>query len=197
MNIYVLAVCAGLVLLTAGSAFAGAQELPYKCEVNVKPEEITDRCIGCKTEQMCAKEEEALRALRETNTIIAYTLVGDSLQLPPHDPSAEKIHRYEIIAHKVIEDQLAKDIAEVFVSSIVNQISLGACFEPRHALTIKTDNHTYDYLLCFECALALYRDGQHISTLGTHRDYSVLNALVLKAGLPLSPYYAEQAEEKE
>ncbi len=190
MKIYGLMVCAALVLL-GGPAVAGDKGLkPYKCQVSAKNGE---ECSFCKTEEMCAKEDEALKALSEAKTVTAYTLIGLSPQSPRGAGYEEKIHGHPIIAEKKLDGNLAQDVTAAFESSIVNQMSLGACFEPRHALTVNTEKHRFDYLLCFECAgLAIYKDGKYITKLGTHRDYSGLNAFMIKAGLPLSPDYMEQ-----
>ncbi|MCL4678019.1 MAG: hypothetical protein KJ017_05420 [Alphaproteobacteria bacterium] len=194
MKIYGLAVFAALVFLT-GPAVAGDKDTkPYQCEVSATNQE---KCSFCKTEEICANEDEALKALVEAKTVTAYTLVGLSPQDPIGAGYEEKIHGHPVIAHKIIEGVLAHDMARAFERSIVNQISLGACFQPRHALTVKTEKHSYDYLLCFECVgLAIYKDGQFIAKVGTHRDYSELNALMVSAGLPLSPDYAEEPEQK-
>lgn len=191
MNFYVLAVCAGLVLLTAGSAFAGGKEAaPYRCVVDGK--KVEDCMLGCKTKEICAKEEEALKALSEASELTFYSLTGWGKGDFPQGGVAG----YEVVEHKILEGDLAHLVAYEFLRVLDGENYSSGCFDPRHALIVETEAHMYDYLLCFACGkMAIYEDGEYLSRIETQRDAEVLNALMVKAGMTIPAFYAEQAEE--
>jgi hypothetical protein len=64
---------------------------------------------------------------------------------------------------------------------------MSAYFDPSYALRVTAKEHTYDFLLCYEChLLAVYQDDQLLTTLGASGSPKVLNELLSAAKLPLS-----------
>ncbi len=192
MKICVLAVCMGLMLLAAGEAFAGGKEVAeYQCKVNGG--KLEDCMLGCKTKEICAREEEALSALTDAREVVFYSLTGNEESFLQDD--AFPIGTNGVVEQKDLKGDFAKDVASEFLKVLTGENYFSGCFAPRHALTVKTKAHTYDYLLCFECGqMALYEDGVYFSRIEAQRDAQALNALMLKAGMALPAFYAEQAE---
>ena len=64
---------------------------------------------------------------------------------------------------------------------------VAACFDPRHAISIRAGGHRYDYLLCYACgSLEVFRDGKPISGVPARGSPDSLNSLLRSHGLPLS-----------
>ena len=69
------------------------------------------------------------------------------------------------------------------------------CFLPHHALSIQTEDHLYEYVLCYQCTMLLiYQDGKQISFMNTKESPSQMNRLVEKAGMALPEYYKRQIQ---
>ncbi len=194
MKICVLAVCAGLMFLTAGGAFAGGtQSVPYsQCEPEVKSGTDPKTCLGCKTEEVCGKEEEAVKLLTEATEVTFYVMdgsVGTGKQpiLGGYDP----------VENKVLAGDLAREVATAFRGSLRSGNYFAMCFNPHHALMIKTPDHLYEYVLCYDCTqMEIYIDSSYISRIPTIGDPERMNALVVKAGMTLPKDYVEQLEWK-
>src|SRR4051812_43619303 len=61
------------------------------------------------------------------------------------------------------------------------------CFDPRHALRVTANSHTYDLLLCYECQqLDVYEDDKRLLHLGATGSPEVLNALLMQLSIPLA-----------
>lgn len=197
MKIFGFAVCVALVLL-GGPAVAGDKGVkPYQCEVNVKPGESTEGCYGCVTEEICEKTNAALKALSEAKEVTLYSLTGRGKSDLPQT-NAGPIGGFEVVDFKVFNGELVQDVTSMFRNAIYGENGASACFQPRHALSVKTQDHLYDFILCFECGnMGLYEDEELFFMVGVERDAEALNALMLKAGMALPPYYADKPKQKE
>jgi len=80
---------------------------------------------------------------------------------------------------------------------------MALCFDPRHALSIVSKGHAYDFLLCFQCAqMEISEDGKELAVISATGSDEVLNGMLKKAGIPLSyvfsdAYIKEQKAEQE
>jgi len=126
---------------------------------------------------------DAAEALRAPEKVVLYSL-------EPVAPPGEKTNNfngYKILGHvDLVQDQAVKAIVEL--KSVVSAWDgvVAECFEPRHALRVTAGNHTYDFLLCYEChQLEVYRDGKSIASLGATGSPKVLNGLLSAANIPL------------
>jgi hypothetical protein len=62
-----------------------------------------------------------------------------------------------------------------------------ACFNPRHALEIEADGHTYDYVVCYECQqLDVFKDGVQVASVLVKGPPQVLNDLLRANNIPLA-----------
>jgi hypothetical protein len=79
--------------------------------------------------------------------------------------------------------------ADAFASAVSNWKGVTAeCFNPRHGLSITSDGHRYDFVLCYECQqIAIYRDGNDVSELGATGSPATLNAILRTHHLRLAP----------
>lgn len=91
--------------------------------------------LGCKTEDICAKEDQAIQALNEANEVTFYVMDGSP---GGNDPL---LGGYIPLEHKIISGDLAKQVASNFRASLLSGNFYSMCFFPHHALSIKTDKH--------------------------------------------------------
>lgn len=197
MKIYGLAVCAALVLMAAPAVAGDKGTQSYQCKPNVKPGESSEGCYGCVTEEMCVKTNAALEALSEAKEVTLYSLTGwGKGGLPQVD--AGPVGGYEVVEFRSLSGGLAEEVSTAFRSALDGENGASACFDPYHALTVKTQDHTYDFLLCFGCGkMGLYENGKFFSIIDAQRDAKPLNTLMLKAGMDLPPEYQKSAEQKD
>ncbi len=91
------------------------------------------------------------------------------------------------LATTVAEFQGALDKQAVIDAANPGSFSMGMCDNPRHALKVTVDGHTYEFLLCFECGhFNIYKDGQHIADLNATGTPWVLNDLLTANKIALS-----------
>ena len=76
---------------------------------------------------------------------------------------------------------------EAFADAVAYDNDTGMfCFNPRHALRIAADGHTYDFLLCYECEqIAVYKDGRELSGSRATGSPKILNDLLTANNIPL------------
>lgn len=197
MKIYGLAVFAALVLFAGPAVAGGKGAQAYQCKANVKPGESTEGCYGCVTQEMCVKTNAALKALSEAKEVTLYSLTGWGKGDLPQE-NAGQVGGYEVVEFRVLSGGLAEEVSTAFRSALDGENGASACFDPHHALTVKSQDHTYDYVLCFGCGkMGLYENGKFFSMIDAQRDAELLNALMLKAGMDLPPEYQKSAEQKD
>jgi hypothetical protein len=113
-----------------------------------------------------------------------------------------KFHYYICLGQTALTGDAAKVVITEFRKAIPEERGpMAMCFDPRHALSIVSNHHTYDFLLCFQCAqMEICEDEKEIANLSASGSADVLNGILKKAGIPLSHVYSgayikkEQAE---
>ena len=70
-----------------------------------------------------------------------------------------------MVAGKVeLQGPEAKSATKAFQDALTGKNGSSFCFEPHHALRIKSEGHIYDYLLGYTCnGLVVYRDNTEIA----------------------------------
>jgi hypothetical protein len=111
--------------------------------------------------------------------------------LEPRDAHPEvgtRLEGFKILGHAHIEGEEMKQAAAEFESAAARgDNQLYNCFDPRHALQIVSDSHTYDFLLCFAChQIVVYRDGIQIAGVGAAGKPDALNKLLRAHHLHIS-----------
>jgi len=147
----------------------------------------------------------AVQALAAPDSVVLY-----SLEPWTENPDADrnwkgaKFHGYNCLGQITLtglDEQTA--IAE-FKKAVPKEVQpMALCFDPRHALRVVSGHHSYDFLLCYECAqMEVYVDGKQITTLSASGSPDILNGLLKKAGIPISfvfsdAYIKQQKAEEE
>lgn len=127
---------------------------------------------------------EAKAALHSGGPAILYSLE------PWADPDekAARLHNFEILGQSplsVSQRSTAVEAIDAAIAGFDNVVA--SCFDPRHALRIQSNGHTYDFLLCYSChQLEIYRDDKWLESLGAAGSPAVLNALLDSLRVPLS-----------
>lgn len=134
--------------------------------------------------------EDARKALRHATKSTLYSLEPWAQQLPAGD-SLPELDGYAVLGQTNL-DAAQTDEAARAIRSALSQWSMGqaACFDPRHALRVTAEGQTFDFLLCYACdRMEILQNGEHLSTHTLSGSPDKLNALLKKAGVPLSKYY--------
>ena len=127
---------------------------------------------------------EAEQALRAPGKVTLYSLEP----YPPPVPRDKTLHGRKVLGQTELDgERRATAIAE-FKSAVSHWDGMIAlCFNPRHAIRVTANGHTYDFLLCYEChQLYIYRDDKLLKELGAAGSPKVLNELLSTAKVPLS-----------
>lgn len=127
---------------------------------------------------------ELQRVLHSGGRAVLYSLE------PWSDPE-EKVARldgYKILGKSALSPAQQAVAVAAFDEAIAGfDGSLAACFDPRHAIRIPADGHTYDFLLCYSChQLVVYRDGKSVGTVGVTGPSKKLDELLTSLHVPLS-----------
>lgn len=127
---------------------------------------------------------EVQQALHSGGHAVLYSLE------PWEDPDKKtaKFHGYEILGRSELTPAQESTAVAAFDSAITGfDGAIAACFDPRHAISIRTNHHTYDFLLCYSCQqLEVYRDGKSVASVGATGSPKVLNELLTSLHIPLS-----------
>lgn len=136
----------------------------------------------------------AAQALASPDSVILY-----SLEPYTENPEADrnwkgaKFHGYNCLGQLPLtglEEQTA--ISEFKKAIPKDRQPMANCFDPRHALRVVSGGHTYDFLLCFQCAqLEVAEDDKELAVLCASGSADVLNGILKKAGIPVSYVFSE------
>jgi hypothetical protein len=128
---------------------------------------------------------EAANALHAPEKAILYYLNPDSKR----DTNDITLHGFKILKQVMLEGKQAVMASAAFELAITqgqNRVSAD-CFEPRHALRVKANGQTYDFLLCYQCgALYVYRGKSLMETVVVRGSPEVLSSLLVDAKAPMS-----------
>jgi hypothetical protein len=135
---------------------------------------------------------EAAQALERPEAVEVYSL--EPTIRSPHQ--RRSLHGFDVLGHASLSGTEVNAIA-AFRSAMNNpttvtvggkrEVVVAACFEPRHAITVRLGRHRFDYLLCYSCGeMEVFRDGKMISSVPAGGSPDALNRLMRANGLPLS-----------
>ncbi|MFC5740809.1 hypothetical protein [Dyella tabacisoli] len=127
---------------------------------------------------------EVAAALHSGGSAVLYSLE------PWADPE-EKVARlqsFEILGQSPLNPSQRANAVAAIDSAIAGFDNIvAACFDPRHALRIQANGHTYDFLLCYSChQLEIYRDSHLLESVGAAGSPAALNELMNSLHVPLS-----------
>ncbi len=127
---------------------------------------------------------EALQALHSGNRVTLYSLEpwGDP------DEHVARLQEFQILGQANLTHAQASSAIAAFESAVAKSDGISAsCFDPRHALRIQHNGHTYDFLLCYACRqLQIYRDGKWLAETNAIGTPKALNDLLTSLHIPLS-----------
>ncbi len=128
---------------------------------------------------------DAADALQVPGKVILYSLEPWSM-VTTNDNA---FHGYKILGQATLDGKQAAIAVAAFESAISDKEHQfhAACFDPRHAIRLKSNGHTYDFLLCYACGyLYAYRDDKNIAMLDAAGSPKVLNGLLMANNVPIS-----------
>lgn len=129
---------------------------------------------------------EARQALRNATQATLYSLEPWEHSLPAGHALPE-LEGFSILEQTELNRKQTDTAATAIRDAVKGWHDRAACFDPRHALRVSFGNHTFDFLLCYAChQLAIYRDGEHLTTLSAGGPSTVLDNLLTAADVPLS-----------
>jgi hypothetical protein len=105
----------------------------------------------------------------------------------PHSTSGT-LQGFKILGKANLTRSQAQLAANAFLKAAKDWDGMSAdCFNPRVALRILSQGHTFDFLLCYECQeLDVYEDGKIMVSLGASGSPKILNSILAAAHVPLS-----------
>ena len=127
----------------------------------------------------------AAKALSAPTSVVLYSL--DPAVGP--DGSGPKLHTFKILGKATLDGKQTATALKAFNAAVSSGDAsfFYNCFDPRQALRIVADNHTYDFLLCYKChRLYVYEGEKVIETLGAGGSPEALKALLKDLRLPLA-----------
>jgi hypothetical protein len=128
---------------------------------------------------------EAASVLHAPENTILYYLNPDSKR----DTNDITLHGFKILKQVTLEGKQAVMASEAFEEAIFQGRDgvQADCFDPRHALRVKANGQTYDFLLCYQCgALEVYRGKSLMETVVVRGSPEVLSSLLVGAKAPQS-----------
>ncbi|MEO7325000.1 MAG: hypothetical protein ABIW82_09250 [Dokdonella sp.] len=127
---------------------------------------------------------EVQQALHSGGHAVLYSL--EPWEAP--DKKTAKFHGYEILGRSELSPTQEATAVAAFDAAITGfDGAVAACFDPRHAIRIRTNGHAYDFLLCYSCQqLEIYRDDKSLVFVGAAGSPKVLNELLTSLHVRLS-----------
>jgi hypothetical protein len=113
------------------------------------------------------------------------------------DAKGSQFHRYPVLGQMNLDEKQTHLAADTIEKAATDWNGVQAdCFNPRTALRISSGGHTYDFLICYQCAgLECYKDDQSVASTGVTGSPEVLNGLLTDAHIPLAKVDYESPEE--
>jgi hypothetical protein len=128
--------------------------------------------------------KEAAVALHASGNIILF-----SLQPWGATTNDVTLQGYKILGQTALAGDQARIAAGAFESAVCKKRRkyTTLCFDPRHAIRVRDNGQTYDFLLCYTCGyLYIYCDNKLISELDAKGSPKQLNDLLAAARIPIS-----------
>lgn len=123
-------------------------------------------------------------ALAAPDEVIIYSLEPEG----ERDASDPQLHYFKILGQASLDQAQTATAIGAFKKAIADWDGIIAmCFDPRQAIRVTSNGHTYDFLLCYEChQLYVYEDDKLLKSLGVTGSPDVLNGLLTSLRLPLA-----------
>jgi hypothetical protein len=131
-----------------------------------------------------ALSDELTHVLNSSQGAVLYSLEPDHLR----EDKSGYFHTIQILGQTKLDAKGAHIAADSFQKAVKDWNGSSAdCFNPRHGLRLFSENHTYDFVLCYECQeLLVYKDDENIASLGAGGSPTVLDNLLRVAHIPVS-----------
>ena len=145
--------------------------------------------LGLAAAEASAREAltpEAAQVLHSARSAELYSLEPYT---DPDDAKVRRLEGYAILGHtRITTSQSAAAVLEIERSIAAWEDGpIALCFDPRHALRVRAEGHTYDFLVCYACEeMQVYKDGALVAFTHVRGSPSVLNAMLRKGNVPLS-----------
>jgi hypothetical protein len=140
---------------------------------------------------------EAEQALAHPGPVTLYSLEPT---VRPASPDLA-LYRFDVLGKAELDATQAGQAIASFRAAMKHHrgpIIVAMCFEPRHAISILSKGHRFDFLLCYACGdLEVFRDGKMISDVPAFGSPDALNALLVANGLPLSTSARARSNDRE
>jgi hypothetical protein len=139
--------------------------------------------------------DEALKVLRSHNSATFYSL--EPWERP--NPEDKTLHGYKILGKTTLDPKNEQVVEGAFEKAVSNWDGMIAnCFDPRHALSLSSSGHIYDFLLCYNChQLYIYKDDKVIASMGAAGSPKFLNSILAAAHVPVSQTDTEEQQAAE
>lgn len=140
--------------------------------------------LSCEARSKNILPPSAAKALSAPTEVVLYSLEPQDRA----DSSEPQLHHFKILGQTELDPERTAAAINEFKAAISNWDGIMAmCFDPRQAIRIAANNHTYDFLLCYEChRLYVYQDDKLLRSLGAAGSPDILNGLLKSAGIPLA-----------
>lgn len=120
-------------------------------------------------------------ALDKPDSVVLYSLE------PWEREDNKGFHSYKVLGTLAPDRGAARTVIAEFRKALAYDSKGAACFDPRHGLRVRSNGHTFDFLLCYDCgAMRVLRDGKAIESHEASGNAAVLNKLLTAAGVALS-----------
>jgi hypothetical protein len=130
---------------------------------------------------------DAASALSHPDTAVLYSL--EPWAPPSAKENAPLFDEWYILGKVTLSGDQVAVATNTFKAAITparNQWQ-ASCFDPRHGLRLTSLGHSYDFILCYQCAqLGVMRDGKPLVSLDAFGKPDTLNALLAAAHIPVS-----------
>ncbi|MEY2488331.1 MAG: hypothetical protein QOC70_273 [Verrucomicrobiota bacterium] len=146
--------------------------------------------FGCKKREMAAVSnsipEMAMRALEYTPQITLYALNPTPDAGDVANPGV--LHRFRIIGQTTLS---STEVRQRLVRTLQQDISRSEegydmCFFPRHAISARNEDTSYDFLICFECKrVEIFANKMRIATTGFVASEEPYDEIFRSAGLSI------------
>lgn len=127
---------------------------------------------------------DAAKALHEARHAVLFSLEP----WYPRHAQLHPLYQQQELGHLDLSEAQTQVAIQVFESAVAHRSDWDAgCFDPRHAMHIEADGHSFDYLICFVCGqMIVYRDGKVLGKVKIAGSGGKLNEILESASIPVS-----------
>ena len=134
-------------------------------------------------------QNEPRRNLDSVESLTLYSIDGTEASMGQESAAGETFRGYPLLGQiDITASQSRQEIADAINSSISQSDGLvAACFWPRHALRVRAQGQTIDYVVCFQCRQLEVYEGKSRTMIPIETTAEpVLNRWLEQAGIPLA-----------